>query len=214
MAFGSYPAQGQNALTLSPTYVATNRPLMTRLMALEPFRIDYLNEYCYAKVNFTNDYLDPRIDSIATLIQPHVAADPNKQYTLAQFTANIASDITVQGGGGGGGGGQQTIRGLKSFITARNASLAGTLDCTTAAVQESVAAADLRVFPNPATDVLNVVLPAGLRITDVRILDVMGRSVPARALGRSVDVSGLIPGIYVLAAGDGAVQRTLRFEKR
>lgn len=212
MAFGSYPAQGQNAQTLSPTYVATNRPLMTRLMAIQAFRLDYLNEYCYAKANFSNTYLDPRIDSIATLIQPHVAADPNKQYTLAQFTANIAGDIAVAGGGGGGG--MQTIRGLKSFILARNNSLAGTLDCSTVGVQELASADVLRVYPSPASDALTVVLPAGLAMGDIRIVDVMGRTVPVRINGRDVDVSGLATGMYVLMVPDGATLRSVRFEKQ
>ncbi len=212
MAFGSYPAQGQNALTLSPTYVAANRPLMTRLMNIQAFRLDYLNEYCYAKANFSNAYLDPRIDSIATLIQPHVAADANKQYTLAQFTTNITSDITVSGGGGGGGGGgTQTIRGLKSFITARNNSLATTLDCSTVGVQEMTTEAALQVYPNPAGDVLSVVLPKGLAMNDVRIVDLMGRAVAVRLTGPSVDVSALAPGMYMLVTGDG---RAVRFEKK
>lgn len=213
MAFGSYPAQGQNALTLSPTYVASNRPLMTRLMAVPSFRTAYLNDYCLAKQNFTNAYLDPSIDSIATLIQPHVAADPNKQFTLDQFTANITSDITVQGGGGGGGGGQQTVRGLKSFITARNSSLAGTLDCSTVGMHEALADGDLRVFPSPATDILNVRLPQGMVPGSLRIVDAMGRSVPVRISGSAVDVSALAPGMYMVVATDGPVPDSVRFEK-
>ena len=214
MAFGSYPAQGQNALTLSPTYVASNRPLMTRLMAVPSFRTTYLNDYCLAKQNFTNAYLDPRIDSIVTLIQPHVAADPNKQFTLDQFTTNITSDITVQGGGGGGGGGQQTVRGLKSFITARNSSLAGTLDCSTVGMHEALADGDLRVFPSPATDILNVRLPQGMVPGSLRIVDAMGRSVTVRISGSAVDVSALAPGMYMLVATDGPVPHSVRFEKR
>ncbi|MBK6627899.1 MAG: CotH kinase family protein [Flavobacteriales bacterium] len=213
MAFGSYPAQGQNALTLSPTYMAANRPLMTRLMAIESFRTDYLNEYCWAKENFTNGYLDPRIDSLATMIQPHVAADPNKQYTLAQFTTNITSDITVQGGGGGGGG-QQTIRGLKSFVTARNSSLATTLDCSTVGLSEVAAEAAFRVYPNPASEVLWLRLAPGVSIAAVRMLDALGRAVPAPVHGDGVDVSGLAPGLYMVSVSDGALVRTARFEKR
>lgn len=213
MAFGSYPAQGQNALTLSPTYVAANRPLMTRLMAIDPFHRDYLNEYCWAKENFTNAYLDPRIDSIVTMIQPHVAADPNKQYTLAQFTTNITSDITVQGGGGGGGG-QQTIRGLKSFVTARNSSLATTLDCSTVGLSEAAVEAAFRVYPNPASEVLWLRLVSGAPITDARVLDALGRAVPVPVQGDGLDVSGLAPGLYLVSVSDGALVRTARFEKR
>lgn len=212
MAFGSYPAMGQNAQTLSPTYVAANRPLMTRIMAIQAFRLDYLNRYCEVHENFTNAYLDPRIDSIRTLIEPHVDADVNKQYTLAQFTTNIDSDITVAGGGGGGGG-TQTIRGLKSFITARNNSLAGTLDCSTVGVEELAAAGDLGVFPSPAADLVQVRLPSGWTMNDVRLFDGLGRAVNLSTGSRTVDVSGLAPGMYVVrATRDGQVLIT-RFQK-
>ncbi len=209
MAFGSYPAQGQNAQTLSPTYVANNRPLMTRIMAIPALRLDYLNIYCALRTNFTNAYLDPRIDSIRTLIEPHVAADPNKQYTLAQFTANITSDITVTGGNPP----QQTIRGLKSFITARNNSLNGTLDCTTVGLEELASASDLGVYPSPATDVVQVRLPEGWSMREVLLFDAMGRAVPFATGSRTVDIRALAPGIYVLRADHAGQVLSTRFQK-
>ncbi|MBK8613866.1 MAG: CotH kinase family protein [Flavobacteriales bacterium] len=213
MAFGSYPAMGQNALTLSPTYVASNRPLMTRIMAIQALRLDYLNRYCEVRENFTNAYLDPRIDSIRTLIEPHVSADPNKQYTLAQFTANIDGDITVQGGGGGGGGGTQTVRGLKSFITTRANNLNGSLDCSTVGVGELASTDELGVYPSPATDRVQVRLPEGWSMNDVLLFDAVGRTIPLNASGRSVDLNGLAAGMYLLrATREGQVLST-RFQK-
>jgi hypothetical protein len=209
MAFGSYPAMGQNAQTLSPTYVAANRPLMTRIMAIQALRLDYLNRYCEVHENFTNAYLDPRIDSIRTLIEPHVAADPNKQYTLAQFTANITSDITVTGGNPP----QQTIRGLKSFVTARNNSLAGTLDCSTVGLEELASASDLGVYPSPAMDLVQVRLPEGWSMRDVHVFDAMGRAVPLPTTSRNVDVSGLAPGMYVVRAMRDDQVLSTRFQK-
>jgi spore coat protein CotH len=209
MAFGSYPAMGQNAQTLSPTYVAANRPLMTRIMAIQALRLDYLNRYCEVHENFTNAYLDPRIDSIRTLIEPHVAADPNKQYTLAQFTANITSDITVTGGNPP----QQTIRGLKSFITARNNSLNGTLDCTTVGLEELASASDLGVHPSPATDVVQVRLPEGWSMRDVHVFDALGRAVPLPTTSRNVNVTGLAPGMYVVRATCNGQVLSNRFQK-
>jgi spore coat protein CotH len=200
MAFGSYPANGQNAQTLSPTYVAADRPLMTRIMAIPALRLDYLNRYCEVHENFTNAYLDPRIDSIRTLIEPHVAADVNKQFTLAQFTTNITSDIVVTGGNPP----NQTIRGLKSFITARNNSLASTLDCTTVGVDESAMEEGPGVYPNPATDLITVVLPAGLSMNDLQMVDAMGRAYPVVSMGRTIDLTALVPGLYVLTTSTGS----------
>ncbi|MBL7952200.1 MAG: CotH kinase family protein [Flavobacteriales bacterium] len=205
MAFGSYPAQGQNALTLSPTYVATNRPLMTKIMGIPNFRDAYMAAYCDLHTDFTNAYLDPRIDSIAAIIQPHVSADPNKQYTLAQFTSNITSDITVSGGGGGPGG--STIRGLKSFITARNTSLVTALNCQLAGMHEDEGLSVLRAWPNPSSGVLNIELPAGASMKDLQVSDALGRRVPVNVNGNSLDLSNVPAGLYqvVVNTADGPV---------
>lgn len=208
MAFGAYPAQGQNALTLSPTYVANNRPLMERIMGIPTLRTQYLNAYCAVKEDFTNAYLDGRIDALVDLIAPHVAADPNKQYTLAQFNTNITSDITVTGGGPGG---SQTLRGLKSFITTRANSLSGLLDCTAASVADGLEEPVLRVYPVPAVDRVEVQLPAGARMADLRLVDGMGREVPIEPSAGGFSVEHLASGIYRLTAltADGPVTANL-----
>ncbi len=212
MAFGSYPAQGQNALTLSPYYVAANRPLMTKITTIPALRLDYQNAYCAVKENFSNAYLDPRIDSIKALIQDHVNADVNKQYTYLQFLTNIASDITVQGGGGGGGGGNQTVRGLKSFISSRNTSLASSLDCTTAGIS-SASVEDIRVAPNPCTDRLNITLPGGLVVKTITLTDAVGRTLSLPVAAGQVDVSALARGRYVLDLFSGSEHYRTRVVK-
>lgn len=213
MAFGSYPSMGQNALTLSPYYVATNRPLMTKITTIPALRLDYQNAYCAVKENFTNAYLDPRIDSIQALIQDHVNADVNKQYTYEQFLANITDDITVQGGGGGGGGGQQTVRGLKSFISSRNASLASTLDCTTAGIP-TPSAEGVRIAPNPCTDRLNIALPEGQVLKGASVTDAVGRTSTLPVSAGQADVSALAAGTYVLdlvTTGQHYRQRVVKY---
>ncbi|HMC98363.1 MAG TPA: CotH kinase family protein, partial [Flavobacteriales bacterium] len=84
-AFGRYSGGVQNLVNLAPNYLANTRPLMTKIMTVAPFYEDYLTQYCAAFENFTNAHLDQHIDSLVTLIQAHVYADPNKQYTNAQF---------------------------------------------------------------------------------------------------------------------------------
>ena len=208
-SFGKYPAMGVDAITLSPTYVAANRPLMTKITTIPALRLDYLNAYCGLRTNFTNDHVDPRIDAIRTLIQDHVNADGNKQFTYAQFLANIESDVTVTGGGGGG---QQTIRGLKSFITARNASLNATLDCSTVGFDE-VASAELGVGPDPCATELRITLPGSQTAERILVTDALGTLVPIVWSDRTADVSRLAPGAYTLSVIAGGRTWRARFIK-
>jgi hypothetical protein len=138
--------------------------------------------------------MDPKIDAIKTLIQPHVTADVNKQYTTAQFLANIDNNINVGGGGGGGG----TVYGLKSFIATRANYLSGALDCSMVAVQELTSPVELSVYPNPVTDVLHVRLPVGYSPENLRLTDALGRSMPVNYSDGEIDLSGVARGTYVL----------------
>lgn len=66
-------------------------------------------------------------------------------------------------------------------------------------MQEQTAALELRIFPSPATDRLNVV--ADQRIAEVKVLDITGRTVLSRVTdGREVvlEVGGLNTGRYLV----------------
>ena len=102
---------------------------------------------------------------------------------------------------------------MKSFITARGASLNGTLDCTTVAVEELATAQDLGLFPSPATDAIQVRLPAGWSMSEVRMFDAVGRAVPISTSARAVDLAGLAPGMYVLRAAREGQVLSARFQK-
>ena len=196
-AFGRYGGMGVgNLLNLAPNYVATSRPLMTKIMTIAPFYNNYIAEYCAAFDDFTNAHLDPHIDSLAALIQPHVYADPNKQYSNAQFDANITGNITVTGGGGGGG--TQTVFGLKSFINSRRSYLTGALDCTTVGVQEIPSGDAVRIYPNPTGGMVSIALPAGSSITSASLHDALGRELPVTLVAGTIDLAGLASGTYTL----------------
>lgn len=166
-------------------------------MGIPTLRTQYLNAYCAVKEDFTNAYLDGRIDALVDLIAPHVAADPNKQYTLAQFNTNITSDITVTGGGPGG---SQTLRGLKSFVTTRGNNLTDLLDCTAASVTDGLEEPVMLVYPMPAVDRVEVQLPLGARMADLRLVDGMGREVPIEPSAGGFSVEHLSSGVYRLIA--------------
>jgi hypothetical protein len=81
-------------------------------------------------------------------------------------------------------------------------------------VDEVAANSALQLFPNPATDVLNVILPAGVSLSDVRMMDALGRSLPVSIHNGTVHLSSLSPGIYVLRAMHDGQEWCTRFEKR
>lgn len=77
----------------------------------------------------------------------------------------------------------------------------------------------LRVFPDPATDELNIPATGLAAGTILRIMDASGRLVRTERLGmtgaiRPLDVAGLAPGLYTLQIGSGAEVRSVRFTKR
>ena len=75
------------------------------------YQAAYLNYLCqWIQNDFSLAAMEPKIDSIADVIRPYVYADPNKQFTNANFDSNIDFDMG-------------NIPGIKDFISVRRASL-------------------------------------------------------------------------------------------
>ena len=74
----------------------------------------------------------------------------------------------------------------------------------------------LSLYPNPATDRLQLSLSSGAELTTVEVLDVRGAAVPAaRYEGNGqLDVAGLAAGLYLLRATDGQHTFVQRFAKQ
>ncbi len=94
------------------------RPLVQRLLAHKPY-LDTYHLYLEELLDtvFNSEYLNSRIDDLATLIQPYIKADNMKFFTTEQFELNLTQDIT----GGIRMGGRPL--GLKTFIRERNQSV-------------------------------------------------------------------------------------------
>jgi spore coat protein CotH len=130
MSFGGYPGKSTSVESLSLTYTSstTSRPLTGKIFTNAELKNQYLKTlYEVYNKYFSSSRLFPHIDSIGTVIRPYVILDSKKQYTLAQFDANITNDITTTqtnpGGGAPGGGMGERKPGLKSFITTRQANV-------------------------------------------------------------------------------------------
>jgi len=182
LSFGAYPGGVSNPETSSLTYVSssTNRPLVAKVYAVPSFKAAYLSSLCaLAKTYFTSARLNPKIDSIATLIRPYVTADTKKQYTLAQFETGLISDQTLSG---------RRLPGLKAYITSRATSITSQLNtlgvtCETAITSNepnfvSTSYSLAQNFPNPFNPITKIQfnLPKASNVK-LTVFDAVGKEV-------------------------------------
>lgn len=154
MSFGSYFGLTTAYETLSLTYAssAVNRPLATKIFTTPALLQGYLETACeLSSAYLTTDRLYAQIDAIAPVIRPYVDADPRKMTTIAQFDANLTSDITLNG---------HRKPGLKSFIAARIASVQSQLAALGVSCVSTVQAGDV-VINELAADNTAILDPAG-----------------------------------------------------
>jgi hypothetical protein len=186
-----------------------SRPLNNNLLNDSVYKAMYMNAVCYYINNgLLPARLFPKIDSLAAVIRPYVyAEDPaNQMYTPAQFESNL-------------GYGEQPsflvykIPGLKSFIAQRRGKVTGQLcdkkwSCLTGGSIAGLPPDELiRVFPNPANDVVTVeyASPQADVAIYYELRDVTGRLLlkentvlPAGDFRRVLPLQRYKPGVYYL----------------
>ncbi len=114
---GGPPIGGPGGTT---TETDESRPLMENLWAVDEYSDDYLRDLAeMLREGFDITAATARINELADIIRDDVTADPNKQYTTAQFEQNLTTDIVS---------GQGVIYGLTSFIDNRATYLDAELD--------------------------------------------------------------------------------------
>lgn len=141
--------------TMSPFYIPNppnSRPLTNKMLQNTLYHDAYVDRLCsLATYDFTTAHLYPIIDSLANLIRTDVYADPNKMYTNQQFEDNINTPIS--------GGPMGQIPGLKDFVIGRRNALQTQLagfGCTMVVGTDAAEMAEVRIWPNPAHDVLRI----------------------------------------------------------
>lgn len=161
-----------------------NRPLLNYMFNNSVHHQDYINALCVMLSNdFSNDFIDPMIDSIANVIRPYVYADTHKFYTNQNFEDNITMAITLPGPNGG-----ITMPGLKSFITARRNALMNQLSafgCWLSVPDNSSNITTFNQAPNPANDYFNIT-PAGTDRYSYRVFNIQGQWVASQENVRGV----------------------------
>jgi spore coat protein CotH len=92
------------------------RPLLTKMWAVEEYKRLYLRALAQIlREGFNPDDMANRVTQLADMIRPHVAEDPNKAYTLAQFEAALNNTVA-------------SIPGINQFVKARHTYLRDYLD--------------------------------------------------------------------------------------
>lgn len=129
--FTQFTERGSDPLELDPFWLPTAqgppgqaepelRPLAENLWEVDEYSTAYLQDLAeMLREGFDVTSASARITELADLIRDDVTADPNKQYTAAQFELNLTSDVSD---------GMRTIYGLTNFIEERSAFLQSTLD--------------------------------------------------------------------------------------
>jgi hypothetical protein len=195
----------QNSLTLaqlknlSVTYTnspATSRPLINNMLLNTTYKAEYLSTiYNWLTYDFSPAFYNPKIDSLANAIRSYVYADPNKQYSNANFDYNIDNDL---------GG----IPGLKDFVLARRTSLIQQLNALGYVGAGIVNQSDLSftVGPNPATDFITIADLDANKTYSINLSDLSGRVVSSKNVAKQNEVKlerkDFANGIYILEIND------------
>jgi len=190
-AFGKF-SQGMSVAqleSLSMAYIPNppgppGRPLTDKMIQNTTYYNTYVNTICnYVANYFSNAYLNPKIDSLYTIIKPYVYADPNKSFTNQNFEDNI--NMNVMG----------NIPGIKSFITNRRTSLISQLTsfgCNMGINESTVYGLQFMVNPNPTSGVFqiqvgNEQLAVGNEYK-IEIYNVMGEKVYEKLLSEKENI--------------------------
>ncbi|MEO8146377.1 MAG: CotH kinase family protein [Bacteroidia bacterium] len=184
---------------LSLTYIsspATSRPLINKMLQNVPYKTAYLDYlYQWIAYDFSPAYFYPKIDSIANVIRPYVYADPNKQFTNANFDFNIDHDMG-------------NIPGLKDFITDRSASIIQqlvALGYTSAGISNQFNPL-INIYPNPVTD--NIII-SNLDVKKnytISLMDITGKKLISVQSSNNTQLiisrKNIASGIYVIEIND------------
>lgn len=190
-AFGNFN-QGMSITQLEQLtmfYAPSNRPLHTKQLAVSAYQQKLVDAFCVlAGTDFSNSYMDPRIDSLANVIRTDVYADPNKFFTNQNFEDNLTMNITVVGTPGG-----NNLPGLKSFITNRRNFIQTEIAAygCNLGMEENVTENTLSVWPNPAEEVLNFSGIEQLNECHLQVFNVLGEEVYSGVAVSTLDLSAI-----------------------
>ncbi len=210
-AFGSFKNNLTTAqlINLDMYYVsnAGSRPLCSNMLLNANYKSMYHSAYCELMLDFTNNYFDPKIDSLKSSIQQSVYSDPKKFYSNSKFDSSFNYDLTLSGPGG------LTIFGIKKFINERSTAIQNNLTANNVicwALNNSevpTTTQEVSIFPNPAETQLNI--SSNNKLESVAIFDLSGKLFLSDYSGQNqININNLPTGLYVVEI-NGMIRRKL-----
>jgi len=197
VAFGFYPFWSQDSTTKT-SILMSYFPLTNRMLADTAYKTRYFNTICDYLDYFSNQTLDPLIDSIGNRIRADIYAESDSNQMFPEFCFEYGMDTLSLSTPMG------DIPGLKEFIAARRNFVVNELSslawvCPLISVKEPDVQG-IALFPNPFSDVF-ILSPVHAH-GRYEIFDLVGRKVlegylPAGNNAR-IDASSLPAGTYVL----------------
>ena len=175
---------------------ATSHPLCFRLLEDAATKNELYSWFCTFLENdqFSNENLDPIIDSLTDRIRADIFADPNFTYTDQQFEDNRTLTVLAD---------NKSYPGLKTFISNRRTALFNALSsfgCSAGLEQEEKET--FLVYPNPSSKEITIQLENPLEKTTISLSDLSGRVVLTKTSENAnsviLDVSTLNSGTYIL----------------
>ena len=156
----------QATWSLTRNFTASNKPVLSRVLAAPELRQRYMAHYRTVRQNLTWDYFGPIFQQHRALIDAAVQADTKKLYSYALFQNNFTSTVTMPLGGLAGG----NIIGLQQFVTQRASFLNGSAELlasgpSIASVQASSSSPD----PSEPVWITASVSPAGSPVAKVEL---------------------------------------------
>lgn len=123
-------------------------------------------------------------DTGGTLIETLDLNTPTNQQTFFGFIADEPiSKVELEGANGSGELFGQFIFGA---------------DCSNIVGFDDNALSQISLFPNPASDKVNIQLPAGVEIESVIVYDILGKGTATKVVDNQINISQLAEGVYLV----------------
>ncbi|MBX3404228.1 MAG: CotH kinase family protein [Phycisphaeraceae bacterium] len=156
----------QASWSVTRNFTATNKPVLSRVLAVPELRQRYMAHYRHTRQNLSWAYFEPIFTAHRNLIDAAVQADPKKLYSYTLFQNNFTTTVNMPIGGLGGG----NIIGLQQFVTQRASFLNTQAELTAAGPTiSSVQASELAPAPTEPVYITAAVAPAGSAIQKVEL---------------------------------------------
>lgn len=174
-------------------FTATNKPFLSRALAVPELRQRYFAHYRTAKADLNWAYFSPQATALRTLIDAAVQADTKKLYSYTLFQNNFTASVTLPYTGPAGG----TVPGLQQFLTDRTTFLNANAELAASGpIIASVQASDSSPDPGDVVTIsANVTGASGAGVAKVELFY---RSTPTGVYQR-VLMTGNGAGVYTVA---------------